>query len=98
MRSKFGNRKTIMDGIRFDSQKEAAQYAKLRILQKNGQIGDLKVHPSYLIQEGFSYYEGSNLRPVYYEADFEFQEKGTGTRIIQDVKGFKPPVYKLKKK
>ena len=39
--SKYGNKKTEVDGITFDSKKEAHRYEVLRFYEENGLISDL---------------------------------------------------------
>jgi len=86
-----------MDGIKFDSKREMAYYANnVKPMLLAGKIRDLKIHPTYLLQDSFKR-EGLKHRPITYEADFEF----TGLddrRVIIDVKGFRTEIYKLKRK
>lgn len=93
MKSKYNNRKTIIDGITFDSNKEAKRYTVLRSLQQDGYIEDLKLQvPFELIpkQDG--------ERAVKYIADFVYYDIEKQIHIVEDVKGFKTDVYKLKRK
>jgi len=90
-RSKYRNVRTILDGITFDSKKEAVRYADLKLLEKAGLIRDLELQPRIpLICNGVKI--GS------YVGDFAYSERGI--RIIEDVKSpaTKTPVYNLKKK
>ncbi len=86
-RSKYGNRKTTVDGITFDSVKEAARYSTLRLLERAGEITDLELQPTYVLDV--------NGHPVCrYRADFRYREKGR--LVVEDVKGFKTEEYRLK--
>ena len=40
--SKYGNKKTVVDGIAFDSQKEANRYCELKLLWRGHEIDNLK--------------------------------------------------------
>jgi len=84
------------DGNIFDSKKEAKRYLELKMLEKAGKIKDLKLQPVFLLQEGF-YYQGKAIRQITYRADFEYVNE-KGERVVEDVKGFKTDIYKLKKK
>lgn len=85
-RSKYGNRKSVIDGITFDSQKEAGYYCQLKIRVRAGEV------ITFLMQVPF-HLEGG----VAYKADFvEFHADGS-VHVI-DVKGVRTDVYKLKKK
>lgn len=94
-RSKYSSAKTNIDGIRFDSKKEAEFYAELKLREKAGEISRLRLQPRYLLQEAFKY-EGKQYREIEYIADFEYVENGE--TVVIDVKGFKTAVYMLKKK
>lgn len=93
--SKYHSKKVTYDGIVFDSKREANRYSVLRLLEKSKVITDLKLQPVYLLQEGFKK-NGKTYRKITYKADFEYK-KG-GKIIVEDVKGMKTEVYKLKKK
>ena len=93
---KYNAKRVEFEGFRFDSKKEAKRYQELRILEKAGKIKDLKLQPVFILQEGF-YYQGKAIRQITYRADFEYVDEN-GNRVVEDVKGFKTDVYKLKKK
>lgn len=93
---KYNAKKIVVDEIKFDSKKEAKRYLELKMLEKAGKIKDLKLQPVFLLQEGF-YYRGKAIRQITYRADFEYVDE-KGNKVIEDVKGFKTDVYKLKKK
>ena len=94
MYSKYSNIKTVTaDGIKHDSRKEARRWVELTLLQRAGEISDLKRQVKYELipkQEG--------ERAVTYIADFVYNDKKTGTTIVEDCKGYKTDVYKLKRK
>lgn len=91
-KNKYGNRKVKVDGIKFDSMKEAHRYGELRLLQRAGEIRGLKLQvPFELLPKC-----GSN-RAVKYIADFVYWDKD-GNKIVEDAKGCRTEVYKLKKK
>lgn len=94
-KSKYSSAKTDVDGIRFDSKKEAEFYAELKLREKAGEISDLRLQPRYLLQEAFKH-EGKQYREIEYVADFEYIENGV--TVVVDVKGFRTAVYMIKKK
>lgn len=97
MRSKYKAKKTLVDGIVFDSKKEAARYQELKLLEKAGVIKDLSLQPNFLLQDKFKY-QGKTHRKIEYIADFQYYIIKDKKWVIEDVKGFKTDVYKLKKK
>lgn len=94
--SKYGNRRVLADGYRFDSLAEYARYQELKLLAAAGELDELRVHPRYLLQEGFRY-KGKTERPIFYEADFSYRETD-GALVVEDVKGTRTPAYLLKRK
>lgn len=93
--NKYHARKTEVDGIEFDSKKESDRYATLVLLEKAGAIKDLVLQPRFLLQDKFRC-NGKAVRKIEYVADFQYLYKGK--TIIEDVKGQKTQVYRLKKK
>ncbi len=94
--NKYSNEKTIVNGIRFDSQAEANYYCQLKILKRSNQIKDFKLQPKYLLQPSFKL-DNKTIRAIHYIADFEIEHNDSSIEII-DVKGYKTEVYRLKKK
>ena len=97
--SKFHNRKITMDGQKFDSMKEAARYQELKLLERCGEIRELKRQVAFVVIPA-QYDESGKLleREVKYIADFTYIEKGSLVRTVEDVKGLKTDAYKLKRK
>ena len=94
---KYRSKKTIVDDIQFDSKLEAKRYTELKLLQKSGKIKQLQLQPSFEIIPSFKK-NGKTIRKSTYKADFQYIDTETGETIIEDVKGFKTELYKLKKK
>lgn len=94
-RNKFGARKTEIDGITFDSQREAQRYTELKWLEKAGKIQDLELQKKFVLQPKYKK-GGKTVREISYIADFVYSEDGR--QIVEDCKGMKTEVYKLKKK
>ena len=93
---KYNNKRIEIDGYTFDSKLEADFYLRLKPLVKAGKIKELKIHPRYLLQEGFSK-NGKHFNPIYYVADFEVTYDD-GVTVIYDTKGMRTEVYKIKRK
>lgn len=92
---KYRNKKTEVDGILFDSKKEASRYIILKMMEETGEIRDLRRQVKYeLIPR--QRLDGKMHRAVYYVADFVYIKDGE--IIVEDVKGFRTAVYKLKRR
>jgi hypothetical protein len=112
-KGRYGNvRKPVHDGIRFDSKREFLRYMDLKLLEKAGEISELKVHPKYpIIIGGIPIMVALNQykpwgRHLTYEADFSYLHhkvidgEPATKPIIEDVKmqsGHRTDVYKLKR-
>jgi hypothetical protein len=96
-RSKYGNKKQVVDGFKFDSKKEAKRYEVLKLLQSSGKITGLERQPKYVLQEAFIR-DGKKYRPITYVADFRYFDKDLGKVVVEDVKGWRTEVYRIKAK
>lgn len=91
---KYGNRKTTVDGITFDSKAEAERYKELKRLELLGVIKGLELQKTFRLCKD----RWNNGRPfsISYKADFVYTLDGD--IIVEDVKGFRTEAYQLKKK
>lgn len=91
--SKYHNKKITVEGKTFDSKKEAERYQTLKMLENANIISNLtRQVPFELIPKQ------KNERAVKYIADFMYVEVATGKIIVEDVKGYRTDVYKIKRK
>lgn len=95
-RAKYNNVKQVVDGITFDSKKEATRYFELKLLQRAGQISDLKTQVAFDIAPD-CYIHGKLSRARQYIADFTYSVIKTGEHVVEDVKGKLTDVYILKR-
>lgn len=95
MRNKFNAKKTTVDGIEFDSAREAKRYTRLRALEEAGEIQHLRLQVPFELVPSFEC-DGVKYREMRYVADFVYVRDGKV--VVEDCKGFKTPEYKLKKK
>lgn len=91
MKNKYHAKPTTIDGIRFASKKEANRYMELKLMERAKAIQDLKTQVKYPIIPKSKY--GPEIR---YIADFTYYENGR--LVVEDTKGFRTDVYKLKKR
>lgn len=81
--------KTEVDGVLFDSRAEAQRFTELKILQAAGGIYNLTLQPEVKCTV-------NNILICKYRGDFSYRETNNPRLVIEDKKGFKTPVYKLK--
>lgn len=94
--NKYRNHKTTIDGITFDSKKEAEYYCQLKLLKKAGEIKDFGMQQRYELQPEFNK-NGKKYQSITYVADFVIVNNDGTTEVI-DVKGFETKEFKIKKK
>lgn len=97
MRNKYGNKKVVVDNIKFDSHAEASYYEQLKWLLQAKQIKSFKCQPKFLLQEAFKK-NGVTVRKIEYIADFEIHNLDGSIEIV-DVKGAPPTeAFNIKRK
>lgn len=113
-RAKYGNKKAVIDGITFDSKKEAQRYTELKLLEKAGKITGLQLQREFeLIPEQREktdqiYTKGPNKgrfkpgklleRKCSYVADFVYWDLENNCMVVEDAKGMRTKEYIIKRK
>lgn len=90
--NKYGARKTVLDGITFDSRAEANYYAKLKLRERAGEVGGVELQPRFKLLGP----KGELI--CTYIADFAFWDHHEDRFRVVDVKGVETAVFKLKRK
>ena len=93
--NKYRNRKVAVDGHVFDSVLESERYKQLKLLQRAGEIKNLRLQVPFLLQERFRK-NNKSYQKIEYIADFVYEEKGQV--VIEDTKGIKTEAFRLKQK
>ena len=97
---KYGNKKTVIDGIEFDSKKEATRYQELKLLQRAGKISYLSRQVKFTLIPSQRVNGKVVERPVTYIADFKYWDNEEGRHVVEDVKSpaTKTKEYIIKRK
>lgn len=99
IKNKYKAKKAVVDGIVFDSRKEAKRYTELKKLEEMGSIRDLSLQVQFELIPSFEIVidgKKRKRRPITYVADFVYYINNV--KVVEDVKGRKTEVYKIKKK
>lgn len=99
IKNKYKAKKAVVDGIVFDSRKEAKRYTELKKLEEMGSIRDLSLQVQFELVPSFEIIidgKKRKRRPITYVADFVYYRDDE--KVIEDVKGLRTPVYNIKKK
>jgi len=96
-KSKYGAEPTTVDGLRFASKREAARYRVLKLRMQAREIRNLQCQPIFALKTI------NGVEVAQYVADFEYDEIGPlgwgdWVHVVEDVKGARTDVYKLKKR
>lgn len=95
-RSKYNSRKVVVDGIEFDSKKEAKRFRELCLLEKAGKITELERQVKFELIPSQRIDGKVVERACTYVADFVYKQDGR--QIVEDTKGFKTKDYIIKRK
>lgn len=93
--SKYNNRKIRVGGELFDSKREYNRWCELRLLERSGIIRNLQRQVKFRLIDSQKTPERTE-HPCDYIADFVYYENGN--RIVEDCKGMRTDVYKIKRK
>lgn len=97
-RHKYNAKAVKVDGFVFASQAEANRYVELRLRRKAKEIASLVLQPVFELQPAFVRPDGRRERAIAYVADFGYVERPSGVMVVEDVKGLRTDVYRLKRK
>ena len=98
-KSKYGAQKTEYDGIMFDSKREALRWRELALLQRAGEITDLRRQVKYILVPAQVDENGKIAeRAVSYVADFVYSDMRSGETVVEDAKGMHTREYIIKRK
>ncbi|MBV6343763.1 DUF1064 domain-containing protein [Candidatus Magnetobacterium casense] len=96
--SKYNAQPTTVDGLHFDSKREALRYMELKVMQDGGAISSLVIHPVFELQPAFTDGRGKRHRAITYEADFSYLVNPELDFVVEDVKGITTQAFQLKHK
>lgn len=107
--NKYGNHKVVVDGIEFQSKREASRWLELKMLEKVKNISQLERQKKFVLIP--AQYEPDIIGPrggrkkgklleheCSYVADFYYFDEDTQKYVVEDTKGFRTPEYVLKRK
>ncbi len=96
-RSKYGNKRVVMAGEKFDSQREANRWLILRSAQTRGEIRDLERQVTYVLAPPVKLHgEGRQKPALRYVADFRYVDEN-GKTVVEDAKGHETKEFRVKR-
>lgn len=106
-KSKYHNEPVTVDGVRFDGKNEMRRFNFLKLMEKAGEISNLRYHVKFELIPQITREEVVHLKTKdkivtkvaqsarYYEADFVYLNK-KGEEIVEDFKGQETDLFKFK--
>lgn len=110
--SKYRNQRTTVNGITFDSRREAKRYCELAVLERAGVIQNLQMQKTFTLvpeqreEPTERYKKGIHKgewkpgklieKQIAYIADFVYKQNGE--MIVEDAKGLRTKEYIIKRK
>jgi hypothetical protein len=107
-KSKFHNEPVTVDGIRYDSKNEMLRHNFLKMMERAGEISNLRYHVKFELIPQITKEEIVHLKTKdkivtrveqsarHYEADFVYIVNKTGEEIVEDFKGQETDLFKFK--
>lgn len=95
--NKHNAKKVTVDGIRFDSKKEARRYQQLKMLERAGEISNLRLQVKYYFEVNGGLVTYDSGRKMFYKADFVYHDEMLGQEVVEDVKGQDTDASKIKR-
>lgn len=96
VKTKYKNKPVLVDGIWFQSIKEAKRWKELQLLEKAGVISGLTRQQAFTVLPNQKIGGKVVERAVKYVADFCYYKDGE--YIVEDTKGFRTADYIIKRK
>ena len=96
--TKYHSRQITVNGIVFDSHREARRYQELQLLLRAGEISQLEMQKKYTLIPAQKKPSGGTERAVTYTADFVYTDNRTGKKVVEDAKGVKTQQYIIRRK
>ena len=94
---KFGNKPTVVNGIKFQSKLESDRFQQLLWLEKAEEITGLVLQPEFQILKGYRVAStGEKVRSRFYIADFMYFDTRLNKWIVEDTKGMETSEFRLK--
>lgn len=95
---KYGNRKVIRNGEKFDSIKEYQRWVELCILEQGSLISELRRQVKFVLIPSQKIDGKVVERECSYYADFVYKDNETGETVVEDSKGMRTKDYIIKRK
>lgn len=94
--NKYNNKPVKVLGDSYRSKREASRHQDLLLMQKSGEITGLTREVAFVLAPGVKIMDERARPPIRYIADFVYCMPN-GMTIVEDCKGFRTQVYKIKR-
>lgn len=95
-RSKYGNQPCEIGGQKYRSKREAARHQQLLSLEAAGLLANLRREVPFVLAPAVKI-AGRTKPALRYVADFVYTDTATGLEVVEDCKGMRTDVYRIKR-
>lgn len=96
-RNKYSAQRTVIDGISFDSRREARRWAELCLLERAGEIADLRRQVPLMLEGRDGPLLTRTGRRMRLTVDFSYTDLRTGLTVFEDAKGHPTRDYEVRR-
>ena len=97
-RNKYGARKVVVDGLKFDSLREANRWGFLQALQRLNKISQLERQVTFVLAPGVKFRGEKRAKPALrYVADFRYFNPDEAVVVVEDAKGRQTEAFRIKR-
>lgn len=96
--NKYNAKPQVVDGIKFDSKREAMRWGQLQLLLRGKQIAMLERQIAFVLAPAVKLHGEARKKPALrYVADFRYYVPSEGIFVVEDAKGRETPVSRIKR-
>jgi len=95
--NKYNAQRVTINGIDFDSKKEGNRYVDLLMLERAGEIRDLKLQVPIMLEGKAGPLQSRTGKQMRLTVDFSYIEVKTGLTIYEDAKGVPTRDYEVRR-
>ncbi len=95
--NKYSAKRTILNGIKFDSKREAKRWAELCLLERAGEISDLRQQVPLMLEGRNGPLLTRTGRRMRLTVDFAYTDLVSGLTVYEDAKGVPTRDYEVRR-
>jgi hypothetical protein len=95
--NKYNAKPQVVDGVLFDSKREAKRWAELLLLERAGRITRLVRQITFILAPSVKIAGEKRARPALrFKADFGYFDRATAETVVEDAKGYADTAFRIR--